>query len=129
MRYAALAIVLALALAAGLALPPSGRAAQPAVTVPPLTGETLAGANLFTRYCAVCHGAVGDGTDKGPPLIHRVYEPGHHSDVSFVIAVRQGVRAHHWRFGDMPPVDGVGDEEIARIIAFVRAVQRANGIE
>lgn len=43
-------------------------------------------------------------------------------------AVRQGVRGHHWRFGDVPPVEGVSDEELAQIVAYVRTVQRANGI-
>ena len=47
----------------------------------------------------------------------------------FFLAVHNGVRAHHWRFGDMPPVDGVGDEQIETIIAYVRTLQRANGIE
>lgn len=48
--------------------------------------------------------------------------------MAFVRAAREGVRAHHWRFGDMPPVEGVSDADLAGIIAFVREVQRANGI-
>jgi hypothetical protein len=39
------------------------------------------------------------------------------------------VRAHHWRFGNMPPVDGVNRAEVEKIVAYVRALQRANGIE
>jgi hypothetical protein len=38
------------------------------------------------------------------------------------------VRAHHWNFGSMPPVSGVSDDDVATITAFVREVQRANGI-
>ncbi|HXK53323.1 MAG TPA: cytochrome c [Hyphomicrobiales bacterium] len=109
-------------------LPSRAGAAQDEIKVPQLAGEALAGATLFTRYCASCHGAVAGGTDKGPPLIHRIYEPNHHADFSFVMAARQGVRAHHWKFGNMPPVEGIHDEDVIKIIAFVRAVQKENGI-
>jgi hypothetical protein len=44
------------------------------------------------------------------------------------LAVKNGVRAHHWRFGDMPPVEGVSDEDATKIVAYVRELQRANGI-
>jgi hypothetical protein len=29
----------------------------------------------------------------------------------------------------MPPVEGIGEEEVGKIVAFVRAVQKANGVE
>jgi mono/diheme cytochrome c family protein len=87
------------------------------------------GAAVFERKCAECHGRSAKGTEKGPPLVHKIYEPSHHGDASFYLAVRQGVRAHHWPFGDMPPVEGVSDEQIADIIAYVRGLQRAAGIE
>jgi len=45
-----------------------------------------------------------------------------------VEVVRNGVRAHHWKFGSMPPVDGITDAEDGTIVAYVRALQRANGI-
>jgi mono/diheme cytochrome c family protein len=45
------------------------------------------------------------------------------------MAVMKGVRAHHWRFGDMPPVEGVSEAQIAGIVAYIRTLQRANGIE
>lgn len=86
------------------------------------------GAALFQRNCAECHGPAASGTDKGPPLVHQIYEPGHHSDDAFYRAVRLGARAHHWPFGDMPPVEGVSDEQVAAIVAYVRGLQRAAGI-
>lgn len=98
----------------------------------PDTPRTVAaddGVALFQRNCAECHGREAKGTDKGPPLVHKIYEPGHHADASFYLAVRRGVRAHHWPFGDMPPVTGVSDEEIGRILAYVRGLQKAAGIE
>ena len=93
----------------------------------PLT-TAMRGEKPFNAKCAVCHGQHAAGTPQGPPLVHRYYEPGHHSDMAFVLAVRRGVRAHHWRFGNMAPVPGVSDTELRDIIHYVRALQRANGI-
>jgi mono/diheme cytochrome c family protein len=107
---------------------PAGGSGGAAPTVPELTVEETAGRALFDANCAVCHGANAAGSDRGPPLVHRIYEPSHHADLSFVLAVRKGVRAHHWRFGDMPAVAGVTEAEAIRITAYVRALQRANGI-
>lgn len=114
--------------------PPMGAAlasdALVAVFVPPLEGEAAAGAALFAANCAACHGENGAGRDgAGPPLIHVIYEPSHHGDAAFYLAVQNGVRAHHWRFGNMPPVAGVSQADVSRIIAYIRTVQRANGID
>jgi hypothetical protein len=57
-----------------------------------------------------------------------IYEPGHHGDESFQRAAAQGVRAHHWRFGNMPPVEGVTRSDVKMIISYVRDLQRATGI-
>jgi mono/diheme cytochrome c family protein len=91
-------------------------------------GAAQEGAALFATNCAACHGPGAAGSDKGPPLVHKIYEPSHHHDGSFYRAVRQGVRSHHWSLGDMPPVPGVSDGEVGRIIAYVRELQRAAGI-
>ncbi len=99
-----------------------------AVVIPELSDSGARGQVAFGRYCASCHGAKADGTDKGPPLIDRLYHPGHHGDASFVAAARRGATGHHWRFGDMKPVAGVSDGELADLIGFIREVQHANGI-
>ena len=83
---------------------------------------------LFDRTCAACHGENAAGSDSGPPLVHKTYEPNHHGDGSFFRAARAGVRQHHWTFGNMPPQPDVRDVEIAAIVAYVRELQRANGI-
>ncbi len=101
----------------GLFLPPPG-----------FVADAKRGETLFNQHCAQCHGQGARGTDQGPPLVHRIYEPGHHSDMSFYMAVKQGVRAHHWQFGDMPPREGVSAEEAGHIIAYVRREQRRAGI-
>ena len=86
------------------------------------------GERAFNARCALCHGAGAAGTGIGPPLVHPVYEPGHHQDFAFRNAVRNGVTAHHWQFGNMPPLPGVSDAEIDNIICYVRELQRAQGI-
>lgn len=106
-------------------------AAQPVVVPQPSPGlmpNPGQGKALYARHCASCHGADLNGSDKGPPFLHRVYEPAHHGDASFQMAVRHGVRAHHWGFGDMAPVPGVSADDAAHIIAFVRGEQRKVGI-
>ncbi|MFA9444667.1 cytochrome c [Egicoccus sp. AB-alg6-2] len=98
-----------------------------------LDGETAAdverGEELFQANCALCHGPQGQGTNNGPPLVHEVYEPGHHSDASFHRAVEQGVAAHHWDFGDMPPIGGLDTAQVDDIVAWVRERQREAGID
>ena len=88
------------------------------------TGETL-----FQANCSSCHGTDARGTDKGPSFLSIVYEPSHHSDAAFLLAVRNGTPQHHWPFGDMEPVEGLSDDDVAAITAFVREVQRTEGFE
>ena len=89
---------------------------------------TYSGGESFQNRCAVCHGQSADGTATGPPLVHRLYEIGHHPNFSFHNAVNKGVTAHHWNFGDMPAIPDVPPEEIDAIICHVRDLQRAAGI-
>jgi len=96
--------------------------------VPTFTAEQQLGQNNFTKYCAACHGDYGLGTDSGPTFMHRVYEPNHHGDGAFYNAALNGIRAHHWKFGDMPPVEGISEAEIGPIVAYIRALQKANGV-
>jgi mono/diheme cytochrome c family protein len=99
-----------------------------AVRMPALSDPGRNGKVAFDANCAQCHGPNASGSDNGPPLIHRVYHPGHHSDAAFARAVKSGVPQHHWRFGDMPPQPTVSDEQVAAIVRFVREVQLANDI-
>ena len=77
------------------------------MNVPAPSEEARNGQVVFDRLCASCHGANAAGGPAGPPLVHSIYRPAHHADVAFVLAVRCGVGAHHWRFGDMPPQPAV----------------------
>lgn len=98
---------------------------RPAST--PFSG--LDGRVLYGQACALCHGTDLQGTDQGPPFIDAIYRSGHHADAAFLLAVRQGARSHHWGFGDMPPVDGLTDEQVEAIVQFVREQQRQAGID
>ncbi|WP_417262865.1 c-type cytochrome [Celeribacter sp.] len=101
-----------------------------AVTLPEaLSANAQIGKRAFDGVCAACHGENAAGKEGfGPPLVHKIYEPSHHGDMSFLMAAERGVQAHHWRFGDMPPQEGVTPGDVKAIIAYVRALQRANGI-
>ncbi|MBL4613962.1 MAG: c-type cytochrome [Magnetovibrio sp.] len=98
------------------------------VTVPTLTTKARRGAIAFKENCAVCHGENGAGTDQGPPMVHTVYNPGHHGDESIFRAVKNGVKQHHWPFGNMPPQPQVNQTMAVNIAAYIREVQAANGI-
>ncbi len=94
------------------------------------SAQSYFGQLSFEENCASCHGINGaGGTDNGPPLVHPIYEPGHHPDTSFVRAAMSGVPSHHWNFGDMPNIEGVNQQDALRIASYIREIQRANGIE
>ena len=85
----------------------------------------------YTRYltlCSGCHGNLARGTQTGPPLLHELYVPSHHSDRAFRRAIARGVEEHHWYFGNMPAVAGASADDAHGIIALLRWLQRAEGI-
>lgn len=98
------------------------------VKVPTLSAQATTGRAAFDANCAQCHGTSGGGTDKGPPLVHDIYNPGHHADEAFGRAVHQGVVQHHWPYGNMEPLPQVTDAQLAGIVRYVRELQQANGI-
>ena len=109
----------------------SGQAGAPLVDVivPELSAAAQAGKKQFEVSCVACHGANAAGREGvAPPLVHIIYETNHHGDESFYQAVRYGVRAHHWRFGNMPAIEGVSQNQVANIIIYIRELQRANSI-
>jgi mono/diheme cytochrome c family protein len=108
----------------------SPEARRLALHLPPpgYKGVAAEGVVHYTKFCQVCHGVNGMGTHQAPPLVNEVYRPGHHADLSFHVAVRDGVPSHHWSFGDMSPVPLITPEETEHIIAYIRNEQRSRGI-
>jgi mono/diheme cytochrome c family protein len=87
------------------------------------------GERAFNAKCAVCHGKNAAGQNGvAPPFVNQIYRPGHHGDVAFQLAVKNGVRSHHWRFGNMPPQQGLTQADVKNIVAYIRELQRENGI-
>jgi len=61
-------------------------------------------------------------------MVHKIYRPNHHANITFHLAVRNGVSAHHWRFEDMPRIKELDPEKTGLIIRYVRALQIEAGI-
>lgn len=113
-----------------LPIAPLANGAMVSVSLPvQLSDQEKMGNRAYDAVCVACHGANAQGQEGvAPPLVHRIYEPSHHGDMAFVLAAQNGVRAHHWKFGNMPPVEGLTDSDVLNIVAYVRALQRENGI-
>ena len=101
-----------------------------AVVVPEsFSSNATIGQKAFEAKCAACHAENGAGQQGvAPPLVHNIYEPSHHGDEAFQRAAALGVRSHHWPFGDMAPVEGITRGDVKMIIAYIRDLQVANGI-
>ena len=108
--------------------PGAAREDQPPAPVLDVAVAARQGEELFNANCSACHGLEAVGTNLGPPLIHRVYHPGHHPDFSIRNAVAQGVPQHNWPFGDMAPVPNVEGQDVEKIICYIRQTQRDEGL-
>ena len=94
-----------------------------------LSQSAQIGKRAFEAKCVAWHGVNAAGqVGVAPPLVHKIYEPSHHGDESFQRAVSLGVRAHHWPFGNMPAIEGLTRGDVVMVAAYIRALQRANGI-
>ena len=102
--------------------------AAPPESVVPLAADAD-GASVYQARCASCHGEDLRGTDKGPSQLSIVYEPNHHGDESYRSAIRNGVAQHHWGFGNMPAVEDITDDQIERVITYIRTQQQEFGFE
>ncbi|MAN63274.1 MAG: cytochrome C [Parvibaculum sp.] len=98
------------------------------LNIPQFSAIALQGREIFNENCAKCHGENAIGTNQGPPLLHNIYNPGHHGDNSFLRATESGVRQHHWPFGDMPQQPQVDKDQVFSIVRYIRELQEANGI-
>lgn len=120
-----LVVSLLSAVTCGPERPPSARLPSPPSPTPTVL---LTGDSLYVVHCQRCHGKNALGTDSGPPLLHTIYAPSHHADVAFLLAVRNGVRAHHWTYGNMPAMPALNESQTIDITAYVRWLQMEAGI-
>ncbi len=125
---AVLVAALGLSLAACSAPDENERLAKQGLPPADFVGSAEQGRDIYVANCAACHGRFLKGGRTGPPLLHNVYEPSHHSNLAFYRAVKDGTKAHHWQFGDMPPQPQVSPTDAAHIIAYIRDRQRRVGI-
>ena len=116
-------ILLGALLLCTLLVPPA--TAAPIPKLPPALAQ---GETLFNTHCARCHGAGARGSAQGPSFLDKIYEPNHHADAAFYRAPELGVRAHHWKFGDMPKIPGVTREDLSQIILYIRWLQKEAGV-
>ena len=130
--FSAIMVAAILALGVGLTLwdfdAPAPDMARDEPVLPRFSTLAIAGNMAYDRNCASCHGVNALGGDRGPPLLHDIYNPGHHNDDSFYRAASRGTPQHHWKFGDMPPQPQASRRQIAAIIRYIRELQEANGI-
>ncbi len=91
---------------------------------PDFVADATQGRTLYSTNCSSCHGTTGSGTKNGPPLIHKIYDSSHHADIAFHWAVRDGVKPHHWNFGEMPKIPNLSPDATGHIIAYVRNEQK-----
>lgn len=112
---AALLVVIAASYGAWILLTGPSKAGEEtsSIIIPEFSQIAQSGQIAYGENCAACHGINGAGTEKGPTFLHAFYKAGHHGDASFESAAKRGVRAHHWQFGNMPPVEGITDARSA----------------
>lgn len=73
----------------------------------------LSGSEIYKTNCAECHGAKGEGAEKGISFLkgHAL----HHSEAEFIEQVKNGEK------DEMPAFkDKLSEEEIAAVVKFVR---------
>jgi mono/diheme cytochrome c family protein len=110
--------------------PLSLRFMQAEVASPPaFSPQANSGRTAFEAVCAICHGTALRGTDNGPPLLHPFYAQGSaHGDDVILAAMNTGAKSHMWKFGDMPKPDGLKPGQDKDVLAYIRAMQAANGL-
>lgn len=98
--------------------------------IPQLSASAEHGRTIINTQCAECHGVDGTGgSRKGPPILHSMYRAEIFPNFVFKRSVLEGKREKNWRFGPMPAMPELSEADVNGVIAFVREVQTATGIE
>ncbi len=112
----------AVVLGAGMVLAACGDDAPDAAGV-------VNGPDVYEARCASCHGADLGGGALGPSLRSELYGLDRFTDDQIRASISQGVEQVNWDFGPMPMVSGLSAAEVDAVVAHLRAVQAAEGLE
>ena len=96
----------------------------------PLTQEQLVakGRSIYQSTCATCHGNGLKGSSMAPSMVQAAFAPDQTPDSAFAAAIQNGVPQKRFTKGPMPAQPSVHPKDIPAVIAYVRSVQRENGI-
>lgn len=98
--------------------------------IPELSASAQHGRTIINAQCAECHGIDGTGgSRKGPPILHSMYRAEIFPDFVLKRSILEGKREKNWRFGPMPAMPELSEADVNGVIAFVREVQTATGIQ
>ncbi len=98
----------------------AGAARQAPQLVNPFAGDAAgvaAGGDLYSRMCQSCHGAAGQGTDRGPALASATLAHGS-GDADLFRSIRNGVPGTQ-----MAGFPGLTDPDIWRLVTYVKSLQ------
>jgi len=84
-------------------------------------GDVSAGKAVYTKYCASCHGPEGEGK---PALAKMLKVELRHLGSKEVQAKsdEQLIKESVEGVGKMKPVKGLGDKDVANLLAFLRSL-------
>ena len=119
-------LTLALIACASQKSPPTSEAASSAS---PVAAQAARGAELYGMHCAHCHGAQGQGTNKGPAVVGPDALPLHaEAGAERKVEFRTALDVFNWVKVAMPGDDAgsLSAEEYVAILAFDL---KANGVK
>ena len=113
-------VLLVVLVSAALALATGSGAAWQSPQVNPFAGDATvaaAGRDLYNQVCQSCHGAGGQGTDRGPALASATFVHGN-TDGDIFRSIRSGVPGTQ-----MAGFPGLSDADTWRLVTYLRSLQ------
>ncbi len=86
------------------------------------------GRSAFARHCASSHGRLAGGTTSGPGLLGAPFGLSAMPDEAIRSAVLEGVPPRNDAYRPMGPSPEIAPGELDDIIAFLRELQRLQGV-
>jgi mono/diheme cytochrome c family protein len=97
----------------------------------PASGQAAAEAGrlAFTEFCIDCHGRLAEGTDRGPDLIAPRFGRALYSDDAFRGARYNKETQHAHADAGAKGAPAFSEVEVDQVLAYVRSLQKARGID